>query len=209
MLGGRIEDGVESSEPQAAGLGLLPVETSFEEEKILGRPEGRAPGFANTDVTGYEIHHGRIKRGGGEPLFRIGANVEGCSIGATLGTSWHGVLESDDFRRSFLQWVAAHRSLDWRPGEQSFAAAREAQLEKLGDLIAENIDREALMGLIYDGPSPGLPVIRHQASGIRLQEENSNGASEADNVRLADAEVPSAASSAAMDTMPANLMPDA
>jgi adenosylcobyric acid synthase len=165
MLGALIEDGVESSEARATGLELLPVETRFEEEKILGRPEGRAPGFGNANVSGYEIHHGRIKQSNGEPLFRTGDTVEGCRIGATLGTSWHGVLESDHFRRALLTWVAAVRNLDWSPSEQSFAAAREAQVEKLGDLIAHNVDRDALMRLIDDGPPTGLPVVRLQATG--------------------------------------------
>jgi adenosylcobyric acid synthase len=169
MLGGSIEDGVESTEARAAGLGLLPVETSFEEEKILGRPEGRAPAFGGADVSGYEIHHGRIERSGGEPLFEIGDSVEGCRTGATLGTSWHGVLESDEFRRAFLEWVSAERGLDWRPGGRSFAAAREAQLERLGDLIADNIDRDALMRLIDDGPPSGLPVVSSQLSALSPQ----------------------------------------
>ena len=170
MLGGRIEDGVESVETEAAGLGLLPVETRFDEEKMLGRPEGRAPGFGDTEVSGYEIHHGRMKRGDGEPLFTTGDYVEGCRSGATLGTSWHGVLESDDFRRAFLTWVAAVRGLDWTPGEETFAAAREAQLEKLGDLIADNVDRDALMRLIEAGPPSGLPVVSHQLSAISSQQ---------------------------------------
>ncbi len=209
MLGGRIEDGVESAEVRAVGLGLLPVETSFEEEKILGRPEGRALAFGGADVAGYEIHHGRVERSGGEPLFETGDEVEGCRIGATLGTSWHGILESDHFRRAFLTWVAAERGLDWTPGDETFAAAREAQLEKLGDLIADNVDRDALMRLIDDGSPADLPVIRHQATGIRPQQGNSNGASVAEELRPAATETTSPASSAAMEAIPANLMPDA
>jgi len=91
---------------------------------------------------------------------------EGCRVGTTLGTSWHGVMESDGFRRSFLRWVADARGLDWAPGESSFAAAREARLEKLGDLISENVDREALMRLIDDGPPSGLPVVSGQLSAV-------------------------------------------
>jgi adenosylcobyric acid synthase len=166
MLGGRIEDGVESPETRADGLGLLPVETSFEAEKVLDRPEGRALGFDDAGVSGYEIHHGRIKRSGGEALFGTDDIAEGCRIGATLGTSWHGVLESDDFRRAFLTWIAAECNLDWRPGDQSFATAREAQLEKLGDLIADNVDRDALMRLIDSGPPSGLPIVRLQVTGF-------------------------------------------
>jgi adenosylcobyric acid synthase len=64
-----------------------------------------------------------------------------------------------------LQWVAGERGLDWRPGEESFAAAREAQLEKLGDLVADHVDRDAVMRLIDDGQPRGLPTVRLQASG--------------------------------------------
>jgi adenosylcobyric acid synthase len=170
MLGGRIDDGVESREAHADGLGLLPVETFLEEEKILGRPEGRAPDFGGAEVSGYEIHHGRIRRGGGNGLFTVGDEIEGCRIGAILGTSWHGVLESDDFRRAFLTWVASERGLDWRPGEGSFAAARDSQLEKLGDLIADNLDRDALMGLIDAGPPSGLPVVSSRLSALSPQQ---------------------------------------
>jgi adenosylcobyric acid synthase len=168
MFGGRIEDGVESGEAEALGLGLLPIETYFEDEKVLGRPEGRAIGFGDVEVSGYEIHHGRVTRYGGDPLFETGKDTEGCLIGATLGTTWHGILESDGFRRALLQWVAGERGLDWRPGEDSFAAAREAQLEKLGDLVADHVDREALMRLIDEGQPPGLPVVRLQASDLRI-----------------------------------------
>jgi adenosylcobyric acid synthase len=170
ILGGRITDGVESGEAETVGLGLLPVETFFEEEKVLGRPEGRAPRFGDSDVSGYEIHHGRVRLCGGEPLFEVGDDTEGCLKGTTLGTSWHGVLESDGFRRALLLWVAKERDLDWRPGEESFAAAREAQLERLGDLVADHVNREALMRMIDEGQPFGLPVVRLQATGFRPQQ---------------------------------------
>src|SRR5215217_4494479 len=171
MLGERIVDGVESEAGETLGLGLLPVETVFEREKLLARPAGRAPGFGDAEVSGYEIRHGRVHRYGGEPLFVGDGFDEGCRVGTTLGTSWHGVMESDGFRRSFLRWVAEARSLNWTPGETSFAAAREARLEKLGDLISENVDRETLLRLIEDGTPPGLPVLSGRLSVAGISEE--------------------------------------
>jgi adenosylcobyric acid synthase len=164
MLGGRISDGVESGAAEVTGLGLLPVETVFGEEKVLARPEGTAPGFGKAVVSGYEIHHGRVHRYGGEPLFTNVGAEEGCAVGATLGTSWHGVLECDEFRRALLRRAAGERGLDWEPGAESFAGAREAQLERLGDLVAENVDREALMRLIASGVPEGLPVVSSELS---------------------------------------------
>ena len=168
MFGERIRDGVESGEGEVPGLGLLPVETVFEKEKILARPEGRARDFGDVTVSGYEIRHGRVLRLGAEPLFTInnpangsrGGDAEGCRTGSTFGTSWHGVFESDGFRRAFLRRVAGERSLDWVAGDESFAAHRETQLDRLGDLVAENVDREALLRLVENGPPEGLPLIR-------------------------------------------------
>jgi adenosylcobyric acid synthase len=175
MLGRRIEDGVESGEAEVLGLGLLPVETSFEVEKMLGRPQGWALGFGGAEVAGYEIHHGRVRREGGDPLFDTVEGTEGCRSGATLGTSWHGILESDGFRRALLLWVTEERGLDWKPGEMPFAAAREAQLEKFGNLVADHVDREALQRLIDEGQPSGLPVIGLQARGYKPQEGNGDG----------------------------------
>jgi adenosylcobyric acid synthase len=166
MLGGKILDGVESAASETLGLGLLPVETTFEPEKVLARPEGQAPGFADAPVSGYEIHHGRTALRDGEPLFVTRGGTEGCRVGAVLGTSWHGVLESDEFRRALLLWVAAERGLDWEPGEEPFAAAREAQLEKLGDLVAENVDREALIRTLENGAPTQLPVVNGRLSSV-------------------------------------------
>lgn len=150
MLGAGVSDGpgVESGEREVACLGLLPVETSFEEGKILARPSGTAPGFGEAPVSGYEIRHGRVRRTSGEPLFTGDGLEEGCRSGNVLGTSWHGILESDAFRRALLETVARERSLDWTPGDEPFASAREARFERLADLISDNLDRDALLRLI-------------------------------------------------------------
>ena len=153
MLGGLIADeaGVESGEGAVEGLGLLPVETVFEEGKVLARPSGTAPAFGGAEVSGYEIRHGRVRRTAGEPLFIGDGFEEGCHDGNILGTSWHGVLESDSFRRGLLEMAASVRGLRWTPGEESFIAAREARFERLGNLVADNLDRDALLRLIEGG----------------------------------------------------------
>jgi adenosylcobyric acid synthase len=159
MLGARIEDPVESGAGDVEGLGLLPVETVFTPDKLLGNPRGTAPDFGAVAVGGYEIRHGRVQRGGGEPLFETGEGGEGCRVGAVLGTSWHGVFESDAFRRAFLCWVAEVRRLAWLPGSRPFAQLRESRLDRLGDLIERHVDVDALFGLIDRGAPSGLPFV--------------------------------------------------
>jgi adenosylcobyric acid synthase len=159
MLGKRVIDPVESGAGEVEGLGLLPVETVFEPEKVLGNPAGHACGFGGVPVAGYEIHHGRVRRFGGEPLLASAHGEEGCRSGAVLGLSWHGVFEGDAFRRAFLGWVAERRGLEWVPGDRSFAAVRAERLDQLGDLIAEHADTSALERLIEQGAPPGLAFV--------------------------------------------------
>ncbi|WDT93142.1 cobyric acid synthase [Thermoleophilum album] len=59
MLGERIVDEVESQRGTVPGLGLLPVETVFERDKIVRRRRGHSPFFGGAPAEGYEIRHGR------------------------------------------------------------------------------------------------------------------------------------------------------
>jgi adenosylcobyric acid synthase len=111
-------------------------------------------------VFAYEIHHGRIDAFGGASLFVVaGAADEGCRVGSVWGTVWHGVLENDAFRRRLLGDVAAAVQKRWLPGDVAFSAVREARLDAVGDLVADHIDRAAVLDLIGNGAPAGLPFV--------------------------------------------------
>ena len=152
MLGGRITDGVESSSPTAVdGLGLLPVETVFQPEKVTRTVAGTARGVP---VTGYEIHHGRTDST--RPWLELDGGPEGCQAdgGRVGGTSVHGLFESDAFRRTFLADVAARAGVDWEPDESvSFAAARERRFDRLADTLETHLDIEWVLSLIKGAPA--------------------------------------------------------
>jgi adenosylcobyric acid synthase len=160
MLGQRIVDDVECRVGEVPGLGLLPVETVFAEQKVLRRPSGTSPWLDGVRAGGYEIRHGRVRVLGGEPLLRdaLGCD-EGCVSGTVLGTSWHGLLEHDAFRRALLTWVARRRGLDFVAADVSFAARREARLDALGGLVADHLDTAALTDLVEHGAPRALPVV--------------------------------------------------
>ncbi|MCP9208216.1 cobyric acid synthase [Streptomyces cucumeris] len=159
VLGRRIEDEVESRAGTVEGLGLLPVRVRFAVEKTLARPVGEALGER---VEGYEIHHGvaELLDGGDEPF------LDGCRAGSVWGTHWHGSLESDGFRRAFLRRVAAAAGRAFVPAPDTrFGELREEQLDRLGDLIEEHADTDALLRLIEDGLPDGLPFVPPGAPG--------------------------------------------
>jgi adenosylcobyric acid synthase len=153
MLSEEITDDVESGAGTVSGLGLLPARVVFGESKTLGRPSGTAYGIR---VAGYEIHHGQVEVSGitAEPF------LDGCRSGSVWGTSWHGTLENDQFRRAFLTDVAAFAGRDFKPApDTDFGALRAAGRDLLGDLVADNLDTDAILRLIEGGPPPGLPVL--------------------------------------------------
>ncbi|AUA14651.1 cobyric acid synthase [Streptomyces malaysiensis subsp. malaysiensis] len=159
MLGERIEDEVESRAGTVAGLGLLPVRVRFAAEKTLARPVGEALGER---VEGYEIHHGVAEPldGAEEPF------LDGCRVGSVWGTHWHGSLESDGFRRAFLRRVADAAGRAFVPAPDTrFGELREEQLDRLGDLIEEHADTDALLRLIEGGVPEGLPFVPPGAPG--------------------------------------------
>lgn len=158
MLGRRITDpdGVEGAAgADEPGLGLLDVTTTFAGEKVLRLPTGSALGVP---AHGYEIHHGRIERHGGEEF------LGGARSGAVLGTMWHGSLEGDELRRALLSEVSRAAGASYVPGEVSFAELRERRLDLLGDLAEEHLDLDALLDLANSGAPPGLPALEPGAS---------------------------------------------
>jgi adenosylcobyric acid synthase len=159
MLGRRVVDDVESRAGAVDGLGLLPVTTVFGAEKVLGRRWATtADGEA---VAGYEIRHGVPAA---EPdAAAVGAEpfaVDGMRVGAVAGTSWHGLLENDGFRRALLADVAARAGRTFAAARGvSFADVRRRRLDALGELVADHLDAQAVWRLIEDGPPAGLPFV--------------------------------------------------
>jgi adenosylcobyric acid synthase len=97
MLGRLVEDpyAVESENPTSApGLGLLPVSTILEKEKVTRLVRARTPG--GIALAAYEIHMGRTVNHAvaSRPFATLEDNSsDGIVGGSALGTYLHGALE--------------------------------------------------------------------------------------------------------------------
>ncbi|KXK59188.1 cobalamin biosynthesis protein CobQ [Micromonospora rosaria] len=164
MLARAIHDPVESRRGSVPGLGLLPIEVTFDPRKTVRQSAGTAAAHPGVAVRGYEIHHGYVSTTDPAlPPLLTGPDGagEGVLSGVLHGTHWHGAFESDEFRRRFLTDVArlAGRSGFRVAPDTSFAAARERTLDLLGDLVEEHLDTDALWRLVESGPPAGLPFV--------------------------------------------------
>jgi adenosylcobyric acid synthase len=156
MLGARICDplGVEAAAGAVAGLGLLPVETTFEPEKRTVRAAGRVSadrglfaGCAGLAVEGYEIHMGRsAPLDSAAPLLRLAPDERpdgaASADGWVAGTYLHGLLHNDALRQRLLQNIAARGGRAPRPASARFD--RRADYERLADAVQASLDMAAL-----------------------------------------------------------------
>ncbi len=154
MLARRIDDPVESAAGLVEALGMLPAETHFEPVKVTRPRVGTAvvPGGPGRPVTGYQIHHGRTTSTTPwitlEDTWGTGSDGAINDDGSVLGTSLHGLFECDEFRTAFLAAVAARRGKTFASSGLSFAGAREAQFDRLADLVETHLDMAAIEKLI-------------------------------------------------------------
>ena len=155
MLGRRITDssGVEGG-GSIAGMGLLPTETDFAEEKHRTRVGGRVKAeglwkpFDGAELEGYEIHMGQtVLLDGAEPLDQLdNGHADGCAAGNVMGSYLHGFFDSAEVRKALLEVLCAKKGLD--PSKLAVFDYK-AYKEKQFDILAEGIRNSLDMDLIY------------------------------------------------------------
>lgn len=147
MLGQTIQDpdGVEGAVSELPGLGLLPLTTCMNAEKItrqvtFGFSDGA--GWSDCVCTGYEIHQGLSNTHGAAPLVRMSdGSVEGCRTDHCLGTYVHGILDNAPFIEHLLAPFA-------KRSEQP-ALSAEAFRQQQYDLLADHVRKHINMDQLY------------------------------------------------------------
>ena len=147
MLCTTIHDTVESGAGRVPGLGLLDADIEFDADKTLKHWD--------TPLYGYEIHHGRVARCAEPDWLGVGIRR-----GQVYGTHWHGLLDNDAVRRTWLAEVAASCGRDGFvvADDVNVAALRDAQLDVMADLLAAHVDIDAVLKLVESG-APQRPII--------------------------------------------------
>jgi adenosylcobyric acid synthase len=160
ILGQVVKDpqGVEGPPREEAGLGLLPVATTLAGAKTTTQVIAR-PSRGGIELAAYEIHMGVTDpKGAGAPAFAI-TRRHGRAVkvddgwvtpdGRVWGTYLHGLFDNDDFRRRFLNEVAASSRPGGTPSPPlDFLAFQEAQLDRLAAEMRRHLDFPRILDLI-------------------------------------------------------------
>jgi adenosylcobyric acid synthase len=143
MLGARIADpdGVEGPPGEAAGLGLLDVETVLTGAKTLRAVTG-AGANEQGRFEGYEMHVG-VTTGAGlaQPFLELdgeGAHGAVSADGRAMGAYVHGLFQAGGFRQAFFAGLGAITS------GVNHGATVDAALDEIAEVLAGCLDVGAL-----------------------------------------------------------------
>lgn len=140
MLGETIVDdyGTEGNVGTVNGLSLLPINTIFEKEKTTTQTEIAMPEIegeygclSGKRVVGYEIHMGKS-----EDVICVKDNI--------LGSYIHGFFDSEELRSALVTMLCERKGIDADFESFSYEEYKEAQYNKLADVIRESIDIKEL-----------------------------------------------------------------
>ncbi len=145
MLGRSVSDpdGLEGG-GTLEGLGLLPMDTRFEDRKELRQVKGivgKITGFyevlSGIEVEGYEIHMGESISD--QDIFPV------LTKGAVLGSYMHGIFDSPEFTSKLLRLLYERKGISGFALEiQSPRSIQDRELDKLADVLRENLDFELI-----------------------------------------------------------------
>ena len=148
MLGRAVRDphGVEGPAGEAAGLGLLDVDTEITAEKRLVEVAGNELSTGCT-IAGYEMHVGQTRGPDcGRPMLRLGHGADGAvsTDGRVRGCYVHGLFAHDAFRHAWLRQfherrasgISYHDTVDTALDGIAAALERHLDMQRLLDIAA-------------------------------------------------------------------------
>ena len=155
MLGKALHDpeGVEEK-GSLEGLGLLPCETVFVQEKLRKRTDGfcTAGPFAGAALRGYEIHMGRTRRLGGAPFCRTAEGGEDGTVeGCVFGTYLHGLFDTGELTEKLAAFLAERKGIEIPAVKpETKEAWQSRQYDRLADAVRESLDMDAIRRAMED-----------------------------------------------------------
>ena len=147
-------------------MGLFPVETEFEEEKVRTQTEGRFGELygcfrelSGKKLTGYEIHMGEsILKDNAGTATKITDSVsgkkkeEGAFAGNVCGTYIHGVFDKEASAEAIIRVIGEKKGIDVENMTGvDFAAFKEQQYDILAAELRKHLDMKKIYEILENG----------------------------------------------------------
>ena len=149
MLGEKISDpyGTEGG-GEIAGMGLLPVRTTFAKEKTRTQTQGEFydikgifAGLNGLNYRGYEIHMGQS---GDNPVVIQNQNVYGSSI--------HGIFDENGIAGGIVRALCGRRGIKFDENAAfDVYAYRESQYDLLAKTVRDALDMPLIYRILEEG----------------------------------------------------------
>ena len=160
MLGEQIidEEGIEGEIKQVKGLGLIPINTKMISQKYRSQTEncfdnmtGVYSSLSGEEFIGYEIHNGESQIEG-DFSGLIERDMDGkiilIQMDNILGTYVHGIFDNGDLAFRLASALAENKSVTLTDNGADYHSIKEAEYDKLADIVRENLDMEFIYRLI-------------------------------------------------------------
>lgn len=141
------------------GLGLLPVDTVFYEEKTrlqstgtLAPMDGTFSSLSGTALTGYQIHMGQTT-GQAQPMIRFSDGFcDGAVCGNVCGTYLHGLFDGD-FAPALGELLLRRKGITPQQSQAAIldaASFHQTQYDILAQALRESLDMQAIYRLMEE-----------------------------------------------------------
>jgi len=161
MLGTLLEDpflkeGSETySEKKIKGIGLLPLRTTFFENKLTRQISSESLWPCQTIISGFEIHNGQTELDHTQndyqikPIFKdssLGWYKENTKGGTIAGTYIHGIFENDIWRDQYINLIRKTKNLPILNAKSiSYKMKRESIIDNLANEFNKNLDIQTFL----------------------------------------------------------------
>ena len=137
------------------GIGLLPLKTTFLENKITKQIISDSIWPCSTKVNGFEIHNGITKldisqdTSKTKPLFKdlnLGWFKENDKGGTIAGTYIHGIFENDEWRDQYINLIRRTKNLPkLNKKSRSYKIKRESIIDNLANEFDKHLNISSLL----------------------------------------------------------------
>ncbi len=149
------------------GMGLLPMDTVFAEEKTrtrvngtFGQVGGVLDSLSDVELSGYEIHMGvSTLKDGVASMTHIedfvkkdGTKADGAQHGNVYGTYVHGVFDKEEVAKAVIRGIGKQKGIDTENiTGVDFQAFKETQYDILAAELRKHLDMEKIYEILNAG----------------------------------------------------------